>query len=435
MIPQIFEYFFYNFGLNPFYINQQIKTHFKGDCQMTPMQKKRAYISFTSWLPVLSLTCAAFVFNTSEFIPIGLLSAIASDFSMSEAGAGMLITIYAWVVALASLPLMLSFSNAELRRLMLCVMALFVLSHALSSLATSYAMLMSSRIGVALSHALFWSIASPMAIKAAPRGKHSMALGFIVAGSSLALTAGLPIGRVIGLYLDWRSTFGCIGILAFLILVLFWRVFPTMPSAQNISLKTLPTLLSNKPFTKICLLTLIFITGEFCAYSYIEPFLALRLNNSVITYALIVFGASGILASVAFSKYYDKHHLTFVNLCLFGVVASLLLLYFIAHSLWLVILLCGFWGFVIACFNIVFQSQTIACVPDASAVAMSIFSGIYNVGIGSGAFIGGMVCESLGVDFVGFVGGGVAFVACMYYVRKMPFARAFHYFRLKKSRG
>lgn len=398
------------------------------------MQKKRAIVSFTSWLPVLSLACAAFVFNTSEFIPIGLLSSIASDFNMSEAGAGMLITIYAWVVALASLPLMLSFSRTELRRLMLCVMALFVLSHALSAIATSYASLMASRIGVALSHALFWSIASPMAIKAAPRGKHSMALGFIVAGSSLALSAGLPIGRVIGLYLDWRSTFACIGILAFLILVLFWRVFPAMPSTQNISLKTLPKLLANKPFIKICLLTLIFITGEFCAYSYIEPFLAQHLQDSVITYALVVFGASGILASVAFSKYYDKHHLAFVNLCLFGVVGSLFLLYFIAHSLWLVIMLCGFWGFAIACFNIVFQSQTIASVPEASAVAMSIFSGIYNVGIGSGAFIGGTVCESLGVDFVGFVGGAVAFVACAYYVQKMPFARAFRYFRLRKSK-
>lgn len=401
---------------------------------MTPMQKKRVIVSFTSWLPVLSLTCAAFVFNTSEFIPIGLLSAIASDFSMSEARAGLLITIYAWVVALASLPLMLRFSHTELRRLMLWVMAIFVLSHGLSALASSYYTLMASRIGVALSHALFWSIASPMAIKAAPRGKHSMALGFIVAGSSLALTAGLPLGRVIGLYIDWRSTFACIGILAFCIMVLFWRVFPTMPSTQNISVKTLPTLLSNTAFRRICLLTLIFITGEFCTYSYIEPFLAQSLKDSGVTYALVVFGGSGIIASIAFSKHYDKHHLVFVNLCLFGVVGSLLVLYFISHYLWLVIMLCGFWGFAIACFNIVFQSQTIASVPQASAVAMSIFSGIYNVGIGSGAFIGGVVCEKLGVEFVGFVGGAVAFIACMYYLRKMPFARVFHRFRLKNRK-
>lgn len=32
-------------------------------------------------------------FNTSEFMPIGLLSDIAADFRMTEAQAGMLITI------------------------------------------------------------------------------------------------------------------------------------------------------------------------------------------------------------------------------------------------------------------------------------------------------------------------------------------------------
>ncbi|MCD8318918.1 MAG: hypothetical protein LUC45_08870 [Paraprevotella sp.] len=53
--------------------------------------------SLSRWLPVLGLTCAAFVFNTSEFIPIGLLSDIAKDFSTTEAQTGMLISVYAWV--------------------------------------------------------------------------------------------------------------------------------------------------------------------------------------------------------------------------------------------------------------------------------------------------------------------------------------------------
>lgn len=401
--------------------------------KITP--KKRLAARLTSWLSVITLACGTFVFNTSEFIPIGLLSAIASDFGLSEAGAGLLITIYAWVVALASLPLMLFFSQTELKRLMLGVFALFTLSHIASACAVSFYTLMASRIGVAFSHALFWSIVSPMAVRAAPRGKQSVALSIVVTGSSLALIAGLPLGRVIGLYLDWRSTFACIGALSALIALLFWRVFPKMPSTQSVRFKSLPTLLSNKSLRKIYLLTALFITGQFTAYSYIEPFLAQNgVSESAITTILVLFGCSGIVASVVFSRYYDTHHLIFVNLSLFGVALSLLMLYFSAFYLPFVVAVIIFWGFAIACFNVVFQSQTINLAPNASAVAMSMYSGIYNVGIGGGALVGGIVSEDLGVSFVGFVGGAIALVACVYFVRKMSFVRALKLRKLQRLR-
>lgn len=401
--------------------------------KITP--KKRLAVRFISWLPVITLACGTFVFNTSEFIPIGLLSAIASDFGLSEAGAGLLITIYAWVVALASLPLMLFFSQTELKRLMLGVIILFTLSHIASAFAVSFYTLMASRIGVAFSHALFWSIVSPMAVRAAPRGKQSVALSIVVTGSSLALIAGLPIGRVIGLYLDWRSTFACIAVVSALIALLFWRVFPKMPSTQSVHFKSLPTLLSNKSLRKIYLLTALFITGQFTAYSYIEPFLAQNgVSESAITTILVLFGCSGIVASIVFSRYYDTHHLIFVNLSLFGVALSLLMLYFSAFYLPFVVAVIIFWGFAIACFNVVFQSQTINLAPNASAVAMSMYSGIYNVGIGGGALVGGIVSEDLGVSFVGFVGGAIALVACVYFVRKMSFVRALKLRKLQKIR-
>lgn len=44
------------------------------------------------WFPLLLLTLAGFTFNTSELIPIGLLSDIAGSFGVSEARAGLLIT-------------------------------------------------------------------------------------------------------------------------------------------------------------------------------------------------------------------------------------------------------------------------------------------------------------------------------------------------------
>ena len=80
-------------------------------------------------------------------------------------------TVYAWVVAIVSLPLMLVFAKTENRRLMLSIVALFVFSHILSGVAANYNMLMISRMGVACSHAIFWSIVTPLAVRVAPEGK------------------------------------------------------------------------------------------------------------------------------------------------------------------------------------------------------------------------------------------------------------------------
>ena len=107
------------------------------------------------WLPVLGLTLSAFVFNTSEFIPIGLLTDIAGDFNVGEAQAGMLISVYAWIVALMSLPLMMLVSKMEYHKLLLGTTLLFMASQLLSAVAESYSVLMVSRIGVACTHSVF----------------------------------------------------------------------------------------------------------------------------------------------------------------------------------------------------------------------------------------------------------------------------------------
>ena len=387
--------------------------------------------SVFAWLPVLCVTFGAFIFNTSEFIPIGLLGAIGNDFSMSDSEVGVMLTIYAWVVALASLPLMLYFAQSNLKSLMLGVIAVFVLSHFISALSQNFIMLVASRIGVALSHALFWSIASVMAVRAAPKGKQSSALGFVITGSSLAMIVGLPLGRMIGLYVDWRVSFLCIGLVALCVGIAFWRVFPTMPNTQNISLKTLPTLLQNKAFMKICFLTLVFVSGHFSAYTYIEPFLenVAGFRASSVTFILCLFGLMGVVGSVLFARFYERFHLVFVRLSLFGLGFSMLLLYFVSESSLVTTLLCAIWGLCFMLFGVIFQSQVIAAVPNATAVAMSIFSGIFNVGIGSGALIGGLAYTHFGIESIGFVASGICAFAALYFMSAMGFARVFRKFR------
>lgn len=370
------------------------------------------------WLPVISLTLSTFIFNTSEFIPIGLLTSIADDFAITESKAGLLITIYAWVVALASLPLMMAFAKTENKKLMLSLVTLFTASHILSGFSNSYVMLMISRIGVACSHAVFWSIVTPLAVHVAPEGHRSTALSMIITGSSIAMIVGLPLGRAVGLMVGWRVTFLLIAILSAIVLCLLAAFLPKVPSDNNISLKTLPTLVSTPALLCIFVMTALTITGHFTAYSYIEPFLgqAAGFTNGEITMVLSAFGVIGIIVSVLFSKYYDRHQFAFLRVAVLGICICTLLLGISSGNGFIMVCTCLLWGLSINCFNISMQSCIIEYSPYGTAIAMSIYSGIYNVGIGAGALVGGIVCSHIGIPFVGYVGGAVSLISALFFL-------------------
>ena len=380
------------------------------------MQKKK---SFTRWLPLIGLTFAVFVFNTSEFMPIGLLTDIATDLNISEARAGLLISVYAWVVAIMSLPLMIMVSKMELKRLLLSIIALFVVSHVASAFAEGYYTLMLSRIGVACSHAIFWSIAPPLAVRTVPDGKRALGLSTIATGSSVAMVVGLPLGRVVGLYVGWRMTFLSIAIISALIFIFIAVVFPKLQSRGKFAFKQLPPLLHNRVLVGVFIMSVLFATAHYTGYSYIEPFLGkvASMSTDLVTLVLIVFGASGMLGSISFSKYYMANRRRFLLVMTLGPAVCLLLLQVAAASLLSVVVVCIMWGAMATAFNIAFQDNTIRFAPEnATSIGMSIFSGIFNLGIGSGAYVGGLVVSHLSIDYIGYAGGIIGLIATLYLV-------------------
>lgn len=383
------------------------------------MQQKR---TISKCLPLLGLTFCTFVFNTSEFMPIGLLSDIANDLNISDARAGMLISVYAWVVALMSLPLMIIVSKMELKRLLLTIIAVFVLSHVASALAEGYYTLMLSRIGVACSHAIFWSIVSPLAVRIVPDDKRAFALSMVATGSSIAMVVGLPLGRVVGLYLGWRMTFLSIGVISALIFIYIAAMLPKVPSRGKFSVKRLPALLHNRVLLGVFVMSVLFATAHYTGYSYIEPFLGrvAGFTPDIVTLVLIVFGGSGMLGSIAFSKYYMSNPRRFVAVATVAPALCLLLMQVSAVSLASVLAVCMVWGAMATAFNIAFQDNVMRFAPEeATSVAMSIFSGIFNLGIGSGAYIGGVVVTHLSLGSIGYAGGVIGLLAAFYCVGRL----------------
>lgn len=365
------------------------------------------------WLPLMGIAVAAFVFNTSEFMPIALLVDISSDFGVTEAQAGLLISMYAWAVCLLSLPLMVFASRFDFRKLLLFLAAFFGVCQVFSSLAPGYWSLMAARIGVACAHAVFWSIASPAAVQTVRPEHRSRALSTIVAGSSVAMICGLPLGRVVGLALGWRMTFVCIAVASFLVLAYLAAVFPKMQAGERFSLCELPGLLKNRVLLAIYLVTALMATGYYTGYSYIEPFLQQvgGFSDAFITAALSVFGVAGIAGSLLFARLYDgeRRRRAFLIAVLSGIAVSLALMVPAAEGAIGVVGMCVLWGACGTAFNVSLQAEILRYAPDGSAaVAMSIFSGIFNLGIGGGSAIGGAVGSVASVAFVGVAGALIA---------------------------
>lgn len=373
------------------------------------------------WMPLIGMTIAAFIFNTSEFMPIGLLTDIAQTFSITQTQAGIMITIYSWAVMLLSLPLMILASKYNYKKILLVTLFLFGLGQAISATSTNFLILIIGRLIVACAHAIFWSIASVIAVRLVNEDKREFAMSMIVTGTSVAMIAGLPLGRMIGLWIGWRITFLIVGIISIVLLLFQIHYFPNLKTTSAFSLNKLPTLLKNRQLITIYGISLLFASAYYTAYSYIEPFLSqvANLSNTTITLVLSLFGVAGIGGSILFSNFYNKNRKRFILASLFSLTLVLFLLKPSAASMITLLLICIVWGTSSTAFNVACQSETmLATNENTNSVAMSIFSGIFNLGIGLGSFIGGQTINLLNIQSIGYIAGIIAILSIIFYIRR-----------------
>lgn len=371
-------------------------------------------MSLKEWLPLIGMTISAFLVNTSEFMPIGLLTDISNDFNMTAAQAGVMITAYSWTVTILSLPLMLLACKIEPKKLLLGTLTVFSTCQVLSVISIGFPFLVVSRIGVACAHSIFWAIASPLAVRVVSKEHQSKALSAIINGTAIAMVLGMPLGRMIGLQIGWRMTFLCVAVISFLVLVYLAFVFPKIENTESFSINQLPELFKNSRLMITYIITFLFATGYYTTYSYIEPFLqrVAGFPSTLVTITLMLFGVAGLSGSYLFSRYYDDHRFAFVQAVLFGFAGALGLLYPASINMYMIILVCAIWGIAAMAFQTSFQAEIIGCVSTAaSSVAMAIFSAIFNLGIGSGTWLGGVVYTNTSLNFIGFVGAMIILVA------------------------
>ena len=367
-------------------------------------------------------------------MPIGLLLDIGESFSLTESQTGIMISVYAWGVMALSMPLMVLTSRFEFKKLLLWVMVLFTAGQAASTLAPTYPILIAGRLLVATAHAIFWSIASVIAARLVDEQHRPLALSLIATGSAIALIFGLPLGRMLGLAMGWRMTFATVGLIATALTLYLGATMPKLEATQPFTFRELPALLKNPVLISMYVVTAFITIGYYTGYSYIEPFMAqiAHMPAGHITAVLTAFGIAGLLGSALFTRLYEQNRQRFMTIVLTGIAASLVSMRLGAILPFGMFVVCTVWGACSTSFSIGFQSEIIRFTqPKETAVAMSIYSGLYNFGIGTGAAIGGAVTEHDSIANVGYAGGflsaiGVVIAVTAYFYAMRSMQKKIH---------
>ena len=367
----------------------------------------------TQYWRVVIMACAAFIFNTTEFVPVALLTDIGQSFDMQSSDVGLMMTVYAWTVMIMSLPAMLATGEMERKGLLLKLFVIFIIGHIISVIAWNYWILLIARMCIAVAHSLFWAITASLVMRVAPKNKKTQAIGMLAIGTSLATILGLPLGRLVGQLVGWRITFAIIAALALVVMVFIMRLLPNLPSKNAGSLSSLPILAKRPLLIGLYATTVIIVSAHFTAYTYIEPFMVQigELDPNLATIILLVFGVSGITASVIFNRLYRFGPTQFVSGAMILLTISLTFMLASASYTATMFTLAFIWGIGISCIGLALQMRVLQLAPDATDVASAIYSGIFNAGIGAGALFGNQIAHHIGLEYIGFSGAALAMIA------------------------
>ena len=367
----------------------------------------------TQYWRVVIMACAAFIFNTTEFVPVALLTDIGQSFDMQSSDVGLMMTVYAWTVMIMSLPAMLATGDMERKGLLLKLFVIFIIGHIISVIAWNYWILLIARMCIAVAHSLFWAITASLVMRVAPKNKKTQAIGMLAIGTSLATILGLPLGRLVGQLVGWRITFAIIAALALVVMVFIMRLLPNLPSKNAGSLSSLPILAKRPLLIGLYATTVIIVSAHFTAYTYIEPFMVQigELDPNLATIILLVFGLSGITASVIFNRLYRFGPTQFISTAMILLAVSLAFMLVSASYTATMFTLAFIWGIGISCIGLALQMRVLQLAPDATDVASAIYSGIFNAGIGAGALFGNQIAHHVGLEYIGFSGAALAVIA------------------------
>ncbi|MGC0378694.1 MFS transporter [Streptomyces sp. SAI-229] len=360
-----------------------------------------------SWLAVISVMLGIFSIVTTEILPIGLLTSIGASFTVSDGMAGLMMTMPGFLAAVSA-PLVTAATGRIDRRTMLAVFILLLaLANFLAAAASSYWLVLVSRIMVGITIGGFWSIGAGLAAQIVPAKSVGRATSVIFSAVPLGSVLGVPLGTFVGDTAGWRTAFLVMGGFTLAVLALLLLAVPPLPAHQATRLHVLTRMLRNTNTRYALVTTFLVVLAHFGAYTYVTPFLeqVTHVSTGLITIYLLVYGTAGIAGNFLGGSTVGRHpRATFATAAAL-IAAATFLLPVLGRSDAGAVALLIVWGIAYGAVPVCSQTWFSKAAPDSPEASSVLFTASFQATISLGALVGGAVLDRSSPSTVMILGG------------------------------
>ena len=346
-------------------------------------------------LALVALAFASFCFVAAETMPIGLLPQIARGLHTSDSAVGLLLTFYAAVAAITAIPLTALTTHIRRDRLLVVLVGAFGVSQLATAVAPNYAALAVARVVCAVAHGVFWSIVIPTATRLVPPGQGGRATTAVFTGTSLAVVLGVPLGTALGVVTSWRIALAAVGLAAALSTVIIAYLVPNLEgetAAGLRQLRSIPMVLRNRSVVAFCVITMIMIVGDFSAYTYTALIVKrdAALAGTALAAVLLLYGLAGIVGNTVAGPHIDRRARRTFIVSTSGLVAAFVLLE-VGRGTAVTAVAMALWGLALLSTIPSLQAGVIRVAPEGADTASAVYVVAFQIGIGAGALLGGIL--------------------------------------------
>ena len=351
----------------------------------------------SAWGAVLSMALCVAVLIASEFMPVSLLSPIASDLGITEGLTGQAISISGIFAVVTSLLVAGLTRRIDRRIVITAFTVLLIVSGIAVTFAPNFAFLMVGRalLGVAIGG--FWSMSTAIVMRLVSSDMVPKALAMLNAGNAIAATVAAPLGSFLGAYLGWRGAFFLVVPLGLLALAWQWISLPPLPP-RNRNRPNVLALLGRRPVALGMASIMFLFMGQFALFTYLRPFLenVTRLDIPALSLMLLIMGLSGVAGTWCVSRL--LHARLFSVLVIIPLVMAGLAIGLIAFGAMTIpasLLLVG-WGFFGTAAPVGWGTWLSRMLPDDAEAGGGLQVAVIQLAITAGAAIGGTLFDLIG---------------------------------------